>query len=177
MRHDSAQRAHWRRWAVTLAAAAGIACVPLPRGWLRTEPRVAPLTAGEVHLVVRVDTTALARAQAVTLSASVDEGADGLIILPDDPELAGVSVGAGDLGPGVHAQLALRGALAERCEAGGICEVSVTVIVSPDDETAPPELTLRADATTAPEEMFPESARLELEIDGEAAIVAVRSTS
>lgn len=180
MRHDSARR----RWAFSVLALGGalaLACKPLPRGELRTDPTSATLSSeGEVHFVVRVNADALAHAERVWIWASVlGEGAEALVLLPDDPELTGVSVASDVPGANLHAGIAIQEILGERCGADGICEAGFTAIVVPssDGETVPSELDLSAQALTEPEAEFPVSASLELEIDGEAPVVAGRRSS
>jgi hypothetical protein len=155
-----------------------VACQPIPRGHLRTEPSTTALASSEVHFVVRVNADALALAEWVSVTVSVPaEGVDAVALLPDDPELTGVSVGSGALFVNLSASLGLAEMLRERCDADGICEVGITAIVTPStdvDGIAASEVSLTASASTEPEGRFPETALLELEIDGEAPIAGAR---
>lgn len=177
MRHDSARR-HRTFLALALGGALALACKPLPRGELSTGSTSAALSSeGEVHFVVRVNADALAHAEQVGISASViDETAEALVLLPDDPELTGVSVASDVPGANLHASFPLAEILRARCDADGICEAGLTAMVVPsrDGEPPPSEIRLFAQAITEPEGEFPVAASLELEIDGEAPVVARR---
>jgi hypothetical protein len=176
VRHETTQRRRSWRW-LALAGALAVACQPIPRGHLRAETTTA---SHEVHLVVRMNADALARAEGVFVAASVSaRDVDAVVLLPDDPRLTGVSVGAAAGFATLSASLELTGIVRESCDTDGICEVGITVIVTPAPDTemaVPSDVSLGAYASTEPEGLFPESASLELEIDGEAPIVGVRSS-
>ncbi len=152
-----------------------LACQPVPRGALRTDAVM--LAGDEVHFVVRANVDALAHAESVSIWANVSaESVDALVLLPDDPDVTGISVGSGPLWRNLSAGLDLAPILRARC-AIGVCELGLKMLVAPsaDAETTPSAVELAAAAFTEPEGRFPESALLELEVDGEAPVVAVRS--
>jgi hypothetical protein len=164
--------------ALALVAPLALGCPPAPRGELRIPPTTAALAGNEVHFVVRANATALAHAESMQLFVNVPaEGVEALALVPDEPELTGVSVGSEPLWVNLSANLPLAAILRERCADDGICEVGITAVVTPIEgsEIPPSAVDLGASAFTDVEETFPVSATLELEIDGEAPVAATRS--
>jgi hypothetical protein len=178
-RHALAHAGHLG-WALALGAPLVLACMPTPRGTLSIDGQVAELRALETHFVLRIDAASLAHADSLVLSAGADDGVDAIVLLPDDPAHGGSSFARDDGAFRVQAHASLLAALDSACDADGICEIGMTVLVEPSPDAGTPEpseVGLSVRAATAPEGEFPDSARLELEVDGELPVLATRSSS
>lgn len=152
---------------VTILASLG--CPPERNPTVAVRAVATPVADGEVHFVVRADAALLARVTAISLSVSTAR--HGVAILPDDPELMGVT--ASD--ESNDGWLDAAPALGAGCPATGPCEAGFTVFVEPDElGMVADTVTLNVSASSRDDTVLPEGA-LELQVDGEATVVAERT--
>lgn len=126
----------------------------------------------ELHFVVSFDEPSLAETISGNVTVTVED-AEALLLLPDETDVRGTSIGRGASGFPLHGSSSWFPAIGAHC-VEGTCEVGYTVVVTPDPASteASESVDIRVRAEGPYEDAYPASARLELMVDGERAIRA-----